>query len=219
MKVNFKIIVCASLSALFLASLALVASYEAYGLVTDADKFTSLSFSALYGMPSPNVIYAGDDGNSSDETSDEADTLSDENGLSDSDVTSDGNGNADDTANESTADGGEYAIIPSDLSTGAEYGLEASNQTSYEINLLDYLKSEPTTPTLDEIKSEFSLDEYVPIVLIIHTHGTEAFSDGNTYSESEDFRSTSIDENVVAVGSVMSDYFNSVGITTILCTE
>ncbi|MCD8055583.1 MAG: stage II sporulation protein P [Clostridiales bacterium] len=224
MKVNFKIIVCASLSALFLASLALAASYEAYGLVTDADKFTSLSFSALYGMPSSNVIYAEDGGNSSDETSDEADTPSDENDLSDSDVTSDGDDNAkcdaDDNANDSTADGGEqYAIISSDLSTGAEYGLEASNQTSYEINLLDYLKSEPTTPTLDEIKSEFSLDEYVPVVLIIHTHGTEAYSDGNTYSESEDFRSTNIDENVVAVGSVMSDYFNSVGITTIHCTE
>ncbi|MCD8314683.1 MAG: stage II sporulation protein P [Firmicutes bacterium] len=219
MKVNFKIIVCAALSTLFLVSFALAASYEAYGLVADADKFMSLSFSALYGMPSSNLIYAEDDGNSSDETSDEADTPSDENDLSDSDVTSNADDSTDDNANENTADGGEYAIISSDLSTGAEYGLEASNQTSYEINLLDYLASEPTTPTLDEIKSEFSLDEYVPVVLIIHTHGTEAYSDGNTYSESEDFRSTNIDENVVAVGSVMSDYFNSVGITTIHCTE
>ncbi len=227
MKVNFKVIVCASLSALFLASFAAAASYEAYGIFADADKFMSLSFSALYGMPSSGVIYAEYGGNSSDETSDGADTPSDGNDTTDDDAKGDettsnldDGGDASDSANDNTAEGGEvYAIISSDMSTDAEYGLEASNQTSYEINLLDYLKGEPTTPTLDEIKSDFSLDEYVPVVLIIHTHGTEAYSDGVTYSESEDFRSTDIDKNVVAVGSVMSDYFNSVGITTIHCTE
>lgn len=224
MKVNFKIIVCAALSALFLAALALAASYEAYGLVTDVDKFTSLSFSALYGMPLSVGADAESDGNPSDEKSDGADTLSDEGDSTDDEAKCDETTSAVDSSggSDNYSSGSEaerYAIISADLSTDAEYGLEASNQTSYEINLLDYLSAEPTTPTLDEIKSDFSLDEYVPVVLIIHTHGTEAYSDGSTYSENEDFRSTDIDENVVAVGSVMSDYFNSVGITTIHCTE
>lgn len=126
---------------------------------------------------------------------------------------------ADDSSVNSSAE--RYSIIKSDLSTSAEYGLEASNQTSYDIDLSEYLSAEIAAPTLDEIKAEYMLDDYVPIVLIVHTHGTEAYSpeDTDTYSTDNDFRSSDISENVVAVGAEMADYLNACGITTIHCTE
>ncbi|MBQ3196132.1 MAG: stage II sporulation protein P [Clostridia bacterium] len=51
-------------------------------------------------------------------------------------------------------------------------------------------------------------------VLIIHTHGTEAYlPDGeNYYTKDEDFRSTDTEENVVAVGAVFAETLKSRGI-------
>ncbi len=52
-------------------------------------------------------------------------------------------------------------------------------------------------------------------VLIVHTHGTEAYlPDGvEYYTEDEDFRSTDNAENVVAVGEVFAQALRSAGIT------
>lgn len=63
----------------------------------------------------------------------------------------------------------------------------------------------------------FPKDATEPVVLIIHTHGTESYlPDGvNYYTENDTFRSTDINENVVSVGKVISDELNKAGIMTI----
>ena len=60
-----------------------------------------------------------------------------------------------------------------------------------------------------------------PAVLIVHTHGTEAFAPegADTYCETDPFRSSDADENVVSVGRVISKVLESEGIRTIHCTE
>ena len=63
---------------------------------------------------------------------------------------------------------------------------------------------------------------YEPKVLIVHTHGTEAYSENGalSYSESveEPHRSTDTERNVVAVGRVLADTLNQNGVSTIHCT-
>lgn len=56
-----------------------------------------------------------------------------------------------------------------------------------------------------------------PVVLIIHTHGTESYlPDGiNYYTENDTFRSTDIKDNVVSVGKVLADELNKAGITAV----
>lgn len=60
-------------------------------------------------------------------------------------------------------------------------------------------------------------DEYR--VLIIHTHGTEAYSaDGAFYTEPGSYpRSAVKDENVVCIGDIFEDIFNAAGIKTLHC--
>ncbi len=60
-------------------------------------------------------------------------------------------------------------------------------------------------------------DEYQ--VLIIHTHGTEAFSaDGAVYTEPGSYpRSAVKDENVVCLGDIFEDIFNAAGIKALHC--
>jgi len=58
-----------------------------------------------------------------------------------------------------------------------------------------------------------------PLVLILHTHGTEAYAPyGKTYLPANySFRSTDISQNVVAVGAVLTKVLESYGIPTIHC--
>jgi len=116
---------------------------------------------------------------------------------------------------------GEHPIIPIDLSVKNEYGLAFSNETSLKINLSDYLAAPAFAQSLNVIKSENESDDFAPIVLIVHTHGTESYAPAGavTYSTSDNARSKDKTKNVVAVGAVMADYFNSVGIPTIHCEE
>ncbi len=76
-----------------------------------------------------------------------------------------------------------------------------SNETKYSVNL------ENLAATTQNIGAGS--------VLIIHTHGTEAYlpSGQEYYLEGEDFRSTDIEENVVAVGTVFGEVLESHGIT------
>lgn len=60
-----------------------------------------------------------------------------------------------------------------------------------------------------------------PYILILHTHGTEAYAEEGqaVYTSEESFRTTDIGGNVVAVGAVMADTFEAAGIPTLHCTE
>lgn len=114
---------------------------------------------------------------------------------------------------------GEHPITPVDLSVSAENGLLASNETKYDIDLSSYLDIELDIPSVETLCERYGSD--APVVLIVHTHGTESYTDENAeaYSDKDNCRSNDTSKNVVAVGAVMAEYFNSVGIPTLHCTE
>ncbi len=108
---------------------------------------------------------------------------------------------------------GQSPIVPFDLTYGAKIGeVLFTNTTPYTVNAEEALSA--TYP----IKT--SLDMYAnekPLILIIHTHGTESYSpNGALYtSPSAAQRSADTSENVVAVGRVMSELLNDAGIPTL----
>jgi stage II sporulation protein P len=113
---------------------------------------------------------------------------------------------------------GEIAIIPMDLSL-------ASNGSTYIYNSTGY--SPDTAALLAAPLSSASQPEYVsastaPLVLILHTHGTESYSESGAISYLDDgseiARSEDVSENVVAVGAIMAQILSQNGIPTLHCT-
>jgi len=105
---------------------------------------------------------------------------------------------------------GALALLPYDLSGGADAGeILLSNTTAYDIA--------PEIPATPYPITDAVTDE--PLVLILHTHGTEAFApEGASYVSPTDVqRSSDIRENIVAVGGVMADLLNDAGIPTLHC--
>ena len=105
---------------------------------------------------------------------------------------------------------GKYAILPTDLST--KEPTELKNSTSFDIDMAAVAEAARSRPA-ETVTAE-------PLVLIVHTHGTEAFSEegsicyGDGYNEP---RSTDTAKNVVAVGRVLCEALNEAGIPTIQC--
>ncbi len=90
-----------------------------------------------------------------------------------------------------------------------------NNETSYSVNVEQSLEKdfpiEPLVPFNDMEN---------PKVLIVHTHGTEAYTsvDGAYYHKSEASpRSTDTQKNVVGLGKQLSDSLNAYGIPTLHC--
>lgn len=110
---------------------------------------------------------------------------------------------------------GEVALLPYDLSGGARRGeVMLSNTTSYVPDVAGALASGyPVSVNL----SDYSADK--PLILIIHTHGTESYSpEGVVSALPTDARRTSdTSQNMVAVGAVMADILNGAGIPTVHC--
>ena len=108
---------------------------------------------------------------------------------------------------------GELAVIPLDLSL-SEYGdTYVYNDTSFNIDFEELLKKEDFLPAVADT------DE--PLVLIIHTHTSEAYMEEGkiSCSESEEYaRSSNEEENVIAVGKVIADILNENGIKTLHST-
>lgn len=104
---------------------------------------------------------------------------------------------------------GELALLPYDLSGKRPGELLLSNTTSYDIDPALY-------PDRDyPIKSKIT-DE--PLVLIVHTHGTESFApEGEVSVKPGPSRSSDPESNMIAVGKVMSDLLNESGIPTLHC--
>ena len=108
---------------------------------------------------------------------------------------------------------GQSPIVPFDLTYGAKVGeILFSNTTAYQVSSEDALS---TPYPIQTNLAEHSKDE--PLILIIHTHGTESYSpNGALYtSPSAAQRSADTSENVVAVGRVMADILNDSGIPTL----
>ncbi len=94
-----------------------------------------------------------------------------------------------------------------------EYGEKATlnmiNRTKYSVDLPSFLKR--------AFPIKGNIPEEDPLVLIIHTHGSESYLDAgyDFYSPSETFRSRNESETVVHIGEVLCDKLNSLGINTI----
>ncbi len=107
-------------------------------------------------------------------------------------------------------DDGVMPIYRLDLSGGGEGGalLLRNTETSFAPDL-DALFAAPYP---DTGKNEG------PTVLILHTHGTECYSDGGEwYTENTSFRTTDTGRNVVSVGEVIADELNLAGIEALHC--
>ncbi len=110
---------------------------------------------------------------------------------------------------------GQFAIIKTDLSSPAT---SISNQTDYKIDI-EELKNAPVSNEGYKfvINEDMTVD---PVVLIVHTHGTEAFSaEGSiSYSDSTNIpRSEDTDKNIVSVGAEMARVLNESGVPTVHC--
>ncbi len=112
----------------------------------------------------------------------------------------------------SSVPAGQTPIRPYDLSLRSYGSGFIYNSTSYSPNTQALLQLN-TLPKLADTAAS-------PVVLIIHTHGTEAYSpEGSTaYDDSSALaRSSDIEENVVAVGHAMAEVLRAQGISTLHC--
>jgi len=107
---------------------------------------------------------------------------------------------------------GELRIVEYDFS-----GTGLSNETSYKPDLAKLL--EMPLP-FDSYPKVLNLTAESPEVLIIHTHGSEAYTDSGkvSYPADSGMRSYDISENVVAVGSVIAERLNLLGVDTLHLT-
>lgn len=87
--------------------------------------------------------------------------------------------------------------------------LNIINRTKFKIELSDYLEK--------DFPINEPMDPDAPLVLIIHTHGSESYLENGYefYSPEETFRSLSEEETVVHIGAVLCEKLNSLGIKTI----
>ena len=102
-------------------------------------------------------------------------------------------------------------VTPSNLcwyEIGETPTLNLIDRTSYGVDLEDYITRDfPVSGTITD----------APLVLIIHTHGSESYlpSGCDFYDPEEDYRSTDESETVVHIGELLSDKLNSLGIPAI----
>ncbi len=107
---------------------------------------------------------------------------------------------------------GEVALLPYDLTGNPAPGdIRLSNTTSYNIDVSEIMNREYPIAHTD------SQDE--PLVLIIHTHGTESYAPEKAVSVPSGYvaRDSNTKNNMIAVGAVMSELLNAAGIPTLHC--
>ncbi len=87
--------------------------------------------------------------------------------------------------------------------------LNIINRTKFKAELGDYLKK--------PFPIEGIIPDSEPLVLIIHTHGSESYLPNgyDFYSPEETFRSTDETQGVVHIGEVLCEKLNSLGISTL----
>ena len=113
---------------------------------------------------------------------------------------------------------GEIPIIPMDLSLSNYGDTYINNDTGLTPDTSTLL----TMDLKNSSKLEFLSASSAPTVLIVHTHGTEAYCEkgavsyNNTVSD-DIARSSDISQNVVEVGRILSEELNKRGISNIHC--
>lgn len=122
----------------------------------------------------------------------------------------------DDDADDLAADDGMIRVSARDFSAAAVPAIK--NRTSYEIDPDELLDMPSDVESPGEIYKEYG--KTAPVVLIVHTHGTEAYR-GEDQTDSEpgdDFRSDDPLNAVVSVGDVLAEVLVGAGINTMHCT-
>lgn len=113
-----------------------------------------------------------------------------------------------------------YPITEVDMSSGAAKGevLVRDTDSSQSVDIKSLLASPYPAALRDDGISRVST-KTEPLVLIIHTHATESFTEegAESYTSDTTFRSTDTTKNMVAVGRVMADILNQRGIPTLHC--
>ena len=106
---------------------------------------------------------------------------------------------------------GKYGIVPISMyKPDTENGMQIKNSSGLKIDVCDYDKKE--IPVLYEDTGGYS-------VLIIHTHGTEAYTPEGVFCTDKGYypRSDKKEENVVGIGDVFEEIFSEAGIKTLHC--
>ena len=111
-----------------------------------------------------------------------------------------------------------FSVVSRDMSENQSAdNLVYKNESKYspDINLLT--KSDYPLKYSEQASSEANK---APLVLIIHTHGTECYLPDatDTYSDDTPTRSTNTELNVIAAGSVLAETLRQNGVPTIHCT-
>ncbi len=113
---------------------------------------------------------------------------------------------------------GETAIIPMDLSLASSGSTYIYNSTGYSPDTRALLAADFSKNNNTVYISNFT----APLVLIVHTHGTESYSSDGAISYLDDgseiARSENTSENVVAVGALVAEILARNDIPTVHCT-
>lgn len=113
---------------------------------------------------------------------------------------------------------GAHPVIPSDLSCAQTPGFILSNgETDAKPDCSLLAERDFSVPLAKEVFAGESGES--PVVLIVHTHGTESYlPDGRTYAlDGDTFNTEDTSENVVAVGAVLAETLRAHGIPTVHC--
>ncbi len=105
------------------------------------------------------------------------------------------------------------AIADRDLSSREPNGLGLINETPYTPDLSALAATPPVIDSYASLESIYGKD--VPAVLILHTHGTEAFQN----RAEEGYHTIDKHDNICAVGDALADVLTEKGIGVIHCTE
>lgn len=110
---------------------------------------------------------------------------------------------------------GPLPIREVDLSVKADNVFALINETPFEPDLISLYAEELASPTAEEIRRKYG--DSAPMVLILHTHATESFTESGetTYAPDESFRSDDPDRTVVTVGRVAAARLRERGIGVI----
>ena len=109
-------------------------------------------------------------------------------------------------------------VITLDMSEKqSKTNLACKNESKYSLDINNIISTEyPIKST-----KQTSTNSNEPIVLIIHTHGTECYlPDGeSTYNEDTITRTTDVEKNIVSVGKVLAEELNDNGVSAIHCEQ
>lgn len=104
-------------------------------------------------------------------------------------------------------------VLSRDLSSHAPDGLGLINETPYTPDLAELAAQPPVIDSYAALESIYGKN--CPAVLILHTHGTEAFQD----QADAGYHTDNTARNILSVGEALEKTLTDAGIVTIRCTD